>query len=140
VLVSADRPRIDAALFEALCGTSASGFEVDGRAVLLHTGWSRHWRTPAYGAAGAPYLRRDGAEWLVEHGAVLVGIDSVNIDDMADAERPAHTVVLRAGVPVLEHLCNLDRLPGAGFKLHAAPIAIRGLGTFPVRAYAVLPD
>jgi len=132
VLVPADGPRIDAAVF--------GGFEVDGRAVLLHTGWSRHWRTPEYGAAGAPHLGRDGAEWLVEHGAVLVGIDSVNIDDMADAERPAHTVLLRAGVPVLEHLCNLDRLPGTGFTLHAAPIAIRGLGTFPVRAYAVLPD
>ena len=131
VLVAANGRQIGAAAF--------AGVDVEGRAVLLRTGWSRHWRTPEYGAAGAPYLARDGAEWLVEHGAVLVGIDSVNIDDMADTARPAHTVLLRAGVPVLEHLCNLDRLPGSGFRLHAAPVGVRGLGTFPVRAYAVLP-
>jgi len=132
VLVAAPGPRIGAAALD--------GLPVKDRGVLLHTGWSRHWRTPQYGAAEAPYLSRDGASWLAEHGATLVGIDSVNIDCTADLARPAHTVLLRAGIPVLEHLCNLDRLPGAGFRLHAAPVAIRGLDTFPVRAYAVLPD
>jgi kynurenine formamidase len=131
VLSALPGPAIDADALDAL--------PVRGRAVLLHTGWSRHWRTPDYGAAGAPYLSRDGARWLAEHGAALVGIDSVNIDSMADPARPAHSILLRAGIPVLEHLCNLDRLPRSGFRLHAAPVAIRGLDTFPVRAYAVLP-
>jgi kynurenine formamidase len=131
VLVDAAGPCIDAA---ALAGTA-----VAGRAVLLRTGWSRHWRTPSYGDASAPYLSRDGAEWLAAHGATLVGIDSVNIDCMTDLARPVHTVLLRAGIPILEHLRNLDRLPRSGARLHAAPVAIRDLGTFPVRAYAVLP-
>lgn len=131
VLVTATGRRIDATAFD--------GVEVGGRAVLLHTGWSRHWRTERYGCADAPYLSGGGASRLVEHGAALVGIDSVNIDDMADRNRPAHTALLGAGIPVLEHLCALDRLPPTGFTLHAAPVAVRGLDTFPVRAYAVLP-
>ena len=124
---------------QCIDATALAGVAVDGRAVLLHTGWNRHWRTPTYGSPDAPYLGRDGAEWLASHGATLVGIDSVNIDHMADLARPAHTVLLRAGIPVLEHLCNLDRLPASGARLHAAPVAVRDLGTFPVRAYAVLP-
>jgi arylformamidase len=110
-----------------------------GRAVLLHTGWSRHWRSPDY-ALEAPFLSRDGAQWLADAGATLVGIDSINIDDMSDATRPAHTLLLGSGIPVLEHLTGLALLPGQGFTLHAAPVRVAGLGTFPVRAYAVLPS
>ena len=117
-----------------------TGVDVAGRAVLLRTGWDRHWRTDRYGV-DAPFLTADGAAGLAAGGAVLVGIDSVNIDDMADGARPAHTVLLAAGIPVLEHLTGLDALPPTGFALHAAPVPVRGLGTFPVRAYAVLaPD
>lgn len=115
----------------------ASTVDVRGRAVLLRTGWDRHWRTEAYGT-DAPFLTRAGAESLVERGAVLVGIDSLNIDDAADLERPAHTVLLRAGIPVLEHLCGLEALPEHGFRLYAAPVGVRGMGTFPVRAHAVI--
>jgi kynurenine formamidase len=111
--------------------------EVRGHAVLLHTGWDQHWGTERYGAP-APFLTREAAEWLVEQGAALVGIDSVNIDDTADAARPAHTTLLRAGIPIVEHMCGLDRLPPAGFRFHAAPPLVAGMGTFPVRAYAVL--
>jgi arylformamidase len=114
-----------------------STVEVGGRAVLLRTGWDRHWRTAAYGV-DAPFLTRDGATDLVERGAVLVGIDGLNIDDTGDLDRPAHTELLRAGIPVLEHLCGLDALPPTGFRLHAAPVGVRDLGTFPVRAYAVV--
>jgi kynurenine formamidase len=112
--------------------------DVAGRAVLVHTGWSRHWRTPQYGDPAAPYLTRAAAQWLVDSDAALVGIDSVNIDSRNDGERPAHTLLLGAGIPVLEHLTGLDRLPQQGFTLHAAPVPVRGMGTFPVRAYAVL--
>jgi kynurenine formamidase len=112
-------------------------FEVGGRAVLLHTGGDRHWGSPAYGQAN-PYVTREAAGWLVEHGAALVGIDSVNIDDVEDRTRPAHSILLAAGIPVVEHLCGLDRLPPEGFRFHAAPPAVEGLGTFPVRAYAVV--
>ena len=112
-------------------------YDVRGRAVLLHTGWDRHWGTQAYGT-GAPFLTRAAALWLVEQGAALVGIDSVNIDDTGDGSRPAHTVLLAAGIPIVEHLCALDELPPRGFRFHAAPPRVRGMGTFPVRAYAVL--
>jgi kynurenine formamidase len=111
-----------------------------GAAVLLHTGWDWHWATPAYGDP-APYLTEAGAAWLVERGVTLVGIDSVNIDDThSGGHRPAHSILLGAGVPVLEHLTNLAAVPDRGARLHAAPPRVRGFGTFPVRAYAVLPD
>ncbi len=111
--------------------------DVRGRAVLLHTGWDRHWGTPAY-AVEAPFLTRAAARWLAEQKAALVGIDSLNIDDVGDGSRPAHTTLLAAGIPIVEHLCGLDQLPPRGFRFHAAPPRVRGMGTFPVRAYAVV--
>jgi kynurenine formamidase len=113
-------------------------YDVAGRAVLVHTGWDRHWRTGTYGAGGHPYLTAGAAELLVERGAALVGIDAVNIDDTTDGSRPAHTILLGAGVPVVEHLRGLEALPPQGFRFHAAPPLVTGMGTFPVRAYAVL--
>lgn len=115
--------------------------DVRGAAVLLHTGWDRHFGTPEYGI-GAPYLTGEGAQWLIDAGAVLVGIDSVNIDDTsADAAgaRPAHTLLLGAGVHVVEHLTNLGELPASGALFTAAPPAVEGFGTFPVRAFAQVP-
>ncbi|MEJ3748428.1 cyclase family protein [Actinomycetes bacterium KLBMP 9797] len=114
-------------------------YDVAGAAVLLHTGWDRHWGTPEYGDA-APYLTAAGADALAAAGARLVGIDSVNIDGTDGAERPAHSTLLAAGIPVLEHLTGLDQLPVTGARLHAAPPRVRDFGTFPVRAYAVLPS
>ena len=115
------------------------GADLAGAAVLLHTGWDRHWGTAAYGDP-APYLTGAGARHLADAGARLVGIDSVNIDDAhGGGARPAHSVLLAAGVPVLEHLTNLGALPRVGARLHAAPPRIRDFSAFPVRAYAVLP-
>jgi arylformamidase len=113
--------------------------DVTGRAVLLHTGWDRHWRTDAYGS-GAPYLTEAGAGWLAGHGAVLVGIDSVNIDSTDGGERSAHSTLLAAGIPVVEHLTGLDTLPAVGARFTAVPPPVAGFGTFPVRAYAALPE
>lgn len=110
--------------------------DVAGAAVLLHTGWDRHFGTEAYGT-GAPFLTGEGAAYLIEAGAVLVGIDSVNIDDTESSlERPAHTLLLGAGVHVVEHLTNLGALPPRGARFTAAPPAVEGFGTFPVRAFA----
>jgi kynurenine formamidase len=111
------------------------GLEVGGRVVLVHTGWDRHWATPEYGV-GHPFLTGDAATWLVENGAALVGIDSLNIDDGADGTRPAHTTLLRAGIPIVEHLTALDRLPLTGFRFSAVPARVAGMGTWPVRAFA----
>jgi arylformamidase len=116
-----------------------ASYEVAGVAVLLHTGWDRHWRTAEYGDA-APYLTGAAAQWLVDEGARLVGIDSVNIDDTSGSDRPAHSTLLAAGIPVLEHLTGLDEVPVTGARLHAAPVRVRHFGTFPVRAYALVPD
>lgn len=129
-----------------VCGSGVRGigpaelapYDVAGRAVLLHTGWDRHWRTPAY-ATDAPFLTAAATAWLVAHGAALVGIDAINIDDVIDRARPAHTGLLAAGIPIVEHLCHLGQLPTTGFTFHAAPPAVERFGTFPVRAYAVLP-
>ncbi|MEV0896704.1 cyclase family protein [Actinoplanes sp. NPDC049802] len=118
-----------------------SDVAVTGRAVLLHTGGDRHWATPAY-ATGAPYLTHDGARLLVDRGAALVGIDAVNIDDISpgtNGERPAHTLLLAAGIPVVEHLTNLRELPPSGARFTAAPPRVTGFGTFPVRAFATVP-
>jgi kynurenine formamidase len=111
--------------------------DLGGKAVLVHTGWDANWRTEAY-FAGHPFLTREAAEHLREAGAALVGIDSLNIDDTDDGTRPAHSVLLRAGIPIVEHLCGLDQLPVTGFRFTAAPVPVRGMGTFPVRAYAAI--
>ena len=115
------------------------GLDVAGKAVLVHTGWSRHWRTDRYFEASAPHLTAAAGELLVGNAAALVGIDSVNIDDMTDTRRPVHSVLLEAGVPIVEHLTGLDALRGAGaFSFSAVPAPIVGMGTFPVRAYAIV--
>lgn len=114
------------------------GRDLAGRAVLLHTGWDRHFATPAY-ANDAPYLARDGIEYLVSQGVALVGIDSLNIDDTgpdAAGERPAHSLLLAAGIHVVEHLTNLAALPASGSTFTAVPPLVEGFGTFPVRAFA----
>lgn len=109
-----------------------------GRAVLIHTGWDRHWGTDAYGAGGHPFLTRAAAEHLARAGARLVGIDSLNIDDATDGTRPAHTVLLGAEIPIVEHLTGLERLPDDGFRFFAVPPKVMGMGSFPVRAFALV--
>jgi len=114
-----------------------NGLNVKDKAVLVHTGWSRHWGGDRY-FHDHPYLTRESAEYLKSAGAVLVGIDSLNIDDNTDGSRPAHTILLGADIPIVEHLCNLGDLPGAGFKFFAVPAPIQGMGSFPVRAFAII--
>jgi kynurenine formamidase len=114
--------------------------DVRGAAVLLHTGWDRRFGQPEYGV-GAPFLTGEAAQWLIDAGAALVGIDSLNIDDTeSGGDRPAHSSLLGAGVHVVEHLTNLGALPPRGARFTAAPPAVEGFGTFPVRAFAEVPD
>ena len=113
------------------------GLDVRGKAVLIHTGWARHWRTDQY-FEGHSFLTGEAAAYLAEAGASLVGIDSLNIDDTNDGSRPVHTQLLGANIPICEHMCNLEQLPDSGFRFHAAPVKIKAFGTFPVRAYAVI--
>lgn len=117
---------------------TVEGLGVAGRAVLFRTGWDRHWGTDRYGEPDHPYLAAAAAERLAEAGAAVVGIDSVNIDGTRTGERPVHTALLAAGVPIVEHLTGLDRIAGRPFTFFAVPPAIRGMGSFPVRALAVI--
>jgi arylformamidase len=110
--------------------------DVRGHAVLVATGWDRHWRSEAY-FADHPYLTAAAAQLLVERGAAFVGIDSHNIDDTRTRRRPVHTALLGAGIPIGEHLTNVAALPAQGFRFHAVPPKVKGMGTFPVRAYAI---
>jgi kynurenine formamidase len=112
------------------------GRNLSGKAALFHTEWSRHWRTEQYFEPN-PFLTADCCRALLDGGAVFAGIDSLNIDDTADLTRPAHTILLGAGVPVCEHMTNLASIPAAGGFLHAVPIAWQGGATFPVRAYVM---
>lgn len=114
-----------------------AGVEIAGHAVLIRTGWDRHWGTDGY-LSGNPYLTAEGARALIDGGAIAVGIDSLNIDALTDPARPAHTAILAAGIPLVEHLCGLDALPASGFRFFAVPPRIVGMGTFPVRAFALL--
>ena len=107
-----------------------------GHAVLVRTGWDAHWATERYGDPGHPFVATALAEAMVAAGVALVGIDSVNIDSTAGGERPVHTALLAAGISIVEHLTNLGSLPRTGFELFAVPVKIRGMGTFPVRAFA----
>jgi len=110
--------------------------EVRGRAVLFRTGWDRHWRTEQY-FAGHPYLTGALAAWLADAGAALVGIDSLNIDSTDTGERPVHSTLLRRDIPIAEHLRGLDQLPERGGRLFAVPVKVKGVGTFPVRAFVI---
>jgi len=129
LLVRSASHRIDADAFDPL--------DVSGKAVLIRTGWDRHWRTDTY-AAGHPFLTEAAARLLAERGARLVGIDSYNIDDTSRRSRPVHTVLLGAGILICEHMTGLDALPEHGFRFSAVPPKIKGMGTFPVRAFAEL--
>jgi arylformamidase len=113
------------------------GVDVRGRAVLVATGWDAHWGTPAY-LSDNPFLTAAAAEFLVESGAALVGIDSLNVDSLADPRRPAHTAILAAGIPLVEHLTGLGALPPTGWRFFAVPPRVRGMATFPVRAFAIV--
>jgi kynurenine formamidase len=114
------------------------GRDLKGKAVLVHTGWSRHWRTERY-FEGHPFLTAEAAALLRDEGAALVGIDSLNIDDISGGERPVHSTLLKADIPIVEHMTGLDQVPDAGFRFHAVPVKVKKFGTFPVRAYALLP-
>ncbi|HYE29323.1 MAG TPA: cyclase family protein [Allosphingosinicella sp.] len=125
--VRAEGSEVGADLFEAL--------DVAGKAVLVHTGWDRHWRTDAY-LENHPFLAEAAARLLAERGAALVGIDSYNIDDTRTRRRPVHTILLGGGTLICEHMTNLSALPPSGFRFTAAPPKVAGMGTFPVRAFA----
>jgi len=126
-----------AGLGPAIGAQAFRGLDVQGKAVLVHTGWARHWGAERY-FEGHTFLTGEAAAYLAEAGAAFVGIDSYNIDDTADGARPAHSTLLRAGIPICEHMCNLESLPDQGFRFHAAPVKVKAFGTFPVRAYAVV--
>jgi arylformamidase len=125
------QPGIDVGALAAL--------DVAGKAVLLHTGDDARFGSPAY-AEDRHFLTRAGAAWLVDHDAALVGIDALNIDDTADGERPAHSLLLAVGIPVVEHLAGLEQLPATGARFTAVPLRVEKFGTIPVRAFARIPE
>ncbi len=123
----------------AIDAGALAAVEMRYRAVLVRTDFSRHWGTPSYFSEPNPFLTADACEMLVRQGALFVGIDSLNIDDTGNPARPAHTILLGAGIPVCEHMTNLEAVPASGGRLHAAPIAWVGGASFPVRAYVIAP-
>jgi kynurenine formamidase len=129
--------RVDGLQIKAIDVNYFENLAVRGKAVLVHTGWDQFWRTDTY-FENSPYLTEVAAQFLVQAGAVLVGIDSHNIDDTSKNTRPVHTTLLQNNVVIVEHLCNLHQLPASGFTFSAIPPKIKGLGTFPVRAFATL--
>jgi arylformamidase len=118
---------IDASAFSSLR-------DLSGKALLVETGWSRHWKTDQY-YEGHPFLTEDAARFLADAGVTLVGIDSHNIDSTQDGRRPVHSTLLRRGILIVEHMTALDRVPATGFKFSAVPVKVKGFGTFPVRAF-----
>ena len=134
----ADLPgvRITADQDRAVDVEALKGRELAGKAVLVHTGWSRYWLSEHYFEA-PPFLTTKAAEFLAESGVALVGIDSMNIDDIHDKSRPVHTILLQANIPIVEHLTNLGELPADGFRFFAVPVKVKSFGSFPVRAFAI---
>ena len=117
--------------------SSFESIDVKDKAVLVHTGWDKHWRTEEYSSGNHPFLTEGAATHLAKNAAALVGIDSFNIDATRDGKRPAHTVLLGHDIPIVEHLCGLGELPDGGFKFFAVPVKVREFGTFPVRAFGI---
>jgi len=116
-----------------------SNLDVRRKAVLFQTNWDLHWRTETYSNGEHPFIAEDTAQFLADAGATLVGIDSYNIDNTETGSRPAHSILLRHNIPIVEHLCGLRELPTEGFKFFAVPVKVRNFGTFPVRAFGVVP-
>lgn len=114
-----------------------TGYALAGKAVLIETNWSRHWNTEQY-YEGHPHLTADAAHYLQEQGVRLVGIDTYNIDDVSGKDRPVHTILLGSDILIVEHMCNLQAVPSSAFQFYAVPIKVKGMGTFPVRAFAQL--
>jgi hypothetical protein len=132
--------RIPAGVGRAITPAAFDGIEVEGKAVLVQTGWDVHWRTDRY-LSGHPFLTEAAAQHLLDRGVLLAGIDSLNIDDTDDPARPVHSALLGNEVPIVEHMCNLRSLPDAGFRLYAVPAKVAGFGTWPVRVFAhVVPS
>ena len=129
--------RVTGATERAISQEVFRGVDIKDKAILIHTGWAKHWRTDQY-FEGHPYLTAEAAEYLVKERAALVGIDSLNIDDTRDGNRPVHTILLGNKIPILEHLRSLDLLPENGFSFFAVPAKVKGMGSFPVRAFAVV--
>ena len=129
---------VDPAGGPAIDSVPLAASRVAGRAVLFHTGWDRHWRTSAY-VRGHPFLTERAAEWLVKAGAVIVGIDSLNIDSTATGERPVHSTLLGHEIPIVEHMRGLADVPLEGGRFTAVPVKVKGMGTFPVRAFVQVP-
>jgi len=136
-LAGLDAVLVDDGRSRAVGRDALTGRDVRGKAVLVRTGWDAHWGTPDY-LGDNPYLTAEAAAYLVAQGAVLVGIDSVNIDDLGDLARPVHSILLGAEIPIVEHLRGLGQLPGNGFRFTAVPPKVAGVGTWPVRAFATL--
>ncbi len=129
--------RLDPSAGAAIDELPLTARQVHGHAVLVETGWDRHWRTDAY-HQGHPHLPERAARWLVKSGAVLVGIDSFNIDSVATGERPVHSILLEREIPIVEHLRGLSALPSEGSRFFAVPVKVKSFGTFPVRAFALM--
>jgi kynurenine formamidase len=129
--------RIEPTSSRAIDALPFAAADFRGKAVLIHTGWARHWRTENY-FEGFPYLTGRLAQWLRDAGAVMVGIDSHNIDSTDTGERPVHSALLGADIPIVEHLCGLEAVPERGAKFFAVPVKVKGFGTFPVRAFAAI--
>lgn len=129
--------RVKDASTRAVTSSAFEGYDLSGKAVLINTGWAVHWRSESY-FENHPFLTREATEFLVNARAALVGIDSYNIDDTADLTRPAHSLLLKAGIPIVEHLCNLEALPASGYRFFAVPVKVKGFGTFPVRAFGIV--
>ena len=113
------------------------GKELKGKAILIHTGWDKHWRTDSY-FEGHPFLTEETARYLKTSKVALVGIDSLNIDDTENLTRPVHSILLEAEIPIVEHLCNLKALPDDGFRFFAVPVKVKKFGSFPVRAFGLV--
>jgi kynurenine formamidase len=110
---------------------------LQGKAVLFDTDWSQHWHTEQY-FAGHSFLTGETAVTLQQSGAVLVGIDSLNIDDTDDGTRPVHSTLLHHEIPIVEHLTGLHALPDDNFRFFAVPVKVKAFGTFPVRAFGLV--
>ena len=123
----------------AIESSAIAGLEIEGKAVSFNTGWDMKWRSENYSDGSHPFLSREAAQLLAEKGAALVGIDSYNIDDTSTGERPAHSILLANEIPIVEHLCGLRDLPERGFRFFAVPVKVKNFGTFPVRAFAIVP-
>lgn len=110
----------------------------EGDIVFVRTGLSHNYRTPR--SHDRPYFPAATIRWLVEKGITCLGVDCSGIEKRDQPTQPSHEMLFKHGIPLIEHLANLEQLSKKRFRVVAVPWRVHGLEASPVSVIAFESD